>query len=316
MRKMLTAILGAALALALHAAPAAAQVLTFVSATGSDANPCTVQANPCKTLPRAIQATAAGGEIRLLSQIAGGNTLLTKSLTIDGGGHTLIGTISINSASAIVTLRNLSLTGRGTVATGINIVNAAVVHIEDCTVERYTGNGISLAASVSTELFVSNSVSRDNGVHGLEVAGPTTAKLTVDNSRFENNANSGVNVGGGQASVTGSVFSGNNGGGMLQTGGTTNITHSTAVANLVGFEVDSGEMTLDSCVARGGDFGLFVSISTVARISSSVFTNNTNGVSNNFGGNNATILTSENNVIVGNTENLDGATALTPLTPQ
>ena len=57
----------AALSLLSLANPAAAQYLTFVSATGNDANNCLVQASPCKTLQKAINVTAARGEVRLLS---------------------------------------------------------------------------------------------------------------------------------------------------------------------------------------------------------------------------------------------------------
>jgi hypothetical protein len=317
MRAMRNAVVATALVLAIQATPAAAAPLTFVSATGDDTKPCTVQAQPCKTLQKGISVTPAGGEIRILSQLPSQNATIGSSLTVNGGGHTMLGKIIINSASAVVTLRDLSLNGRGLTDRGIDIVNAVAVHIEGCTVERYTSKGIFLAGGVSTELFVSDSVSRDNGDTGLYISGPTTAKLTVDDSRFENNnGDSGVRVGDGQASISRSVFSGNDVG-VLQIGGTTNIAHSTAVANFIGFAVDGGEMTLESCVSRGNsNTGLFAFASTVARISNSVFTNNTNGVSNNFGANDGSILTSENNVIAGNTADLQGGTTLTTLPPQ
>jgi hypothetical protein len=298
----------AALALLIHSAPASAQFLSFVSATGNDANTCFVQANPCLTLQRGINATSAGGEVRVLSQLTS-NGFINKSITIEGGGNTIIGTIAVNSASAVVTFRGLTLNGRHAFATGFNIINAAAVHIENCTAERFTQYGIRSASGVSTEIFVSDSVSRDNGASGLLGAfSSPNAKLTVDNSRFENNGVFGAVVEGGQASVTGSVFSGNLIVGMHQTGGSTNITYSTAVANgSAGFEVDIGEMTLDSCVARGNNFGLFAAQSTVARISNSVFTNNTTGIQND-----GTALTLGDNVIAGNGTGV-GGTALTPL---
>jgi hypothetical protein len=52
-------ILAAALGLLSLANPAAAQYLTFVSATGNDANNCLVQASPCKTLQKAINVTVS-----------------------------------------------------------------------------------------------------------------------------------------------------------------------------------------------------------------------------------------------------------------
>jgi hypothetical protein len=315
MRAVLSAVFATALVLAIQATPAAAAPLTFVSATGNDGNPCTVQAAPCKTLQKAISVTPAGGEIRILSQLPSQNAIIATSLTVNGGGHTMIGTVSINSASAIVTLRNLSLTGLGIAARGIDIINAAVVHIEGCTVERFAGDGIHLAANVSTELFVSNSVMRDNSEDGLEAVGPTTARVSIDNSRLLNNDGYGAALNDTQASVFRSVASGNAHG--FGAGGTINIVESTATANGAGFIVfTGGEMTLESCVARGNDYGFLAIIAAVARLSNSVFTNNGKGVSNNLGNNDSTILTSGNNVIAGNTQNLDGATVLTPLTPQ
>ena len=311
MRGAFGAVIGIALGLLILAAPANAQFLTFVSATGNDANTCFVQAAPCKTLQRGINQTSPGGELRLLSSLVS-NGFINKSMTVEGGYNTVIGTIAVNNASAIVRFRRLNLNGVNGFPTGFNLINAAAVHIEECSVERYTGDGILLASGVSTELFISSSVSRDNGSDGLDIGGPTTAKLSVYNSHFGNNVEFGTIVQGGEASVTGGVFFGNGSVGIYQTGGRTNITDSTAVANnaSANFEVDGGEMTLESCMAGGGsNFGFFAGVSTVARISNCVFTSHGTGVSDHSGG--ATILTLENNLIAGNGTDLQGT--LTPL---
>ena len=73
-------------------------------------------------------------------------------------------------------MRGLQLNGVGIIANGIRIDSAAAVHIEDCTVERYTGDGIKLVATTATELFVSDTVSRDNTDTGLYVFNDANAQ--------------------------------------------------------------------------------------------------------------------------------------------
>ena len=311
MRGILGAAIGAALCLLALTAPASAQFLTFVSATGNDANTCFVQAAPCKTLNRAINQTSAGGEVRLLTSLAG-NGFINKSLTIEGGRNTVIGTISVNSASAIVRFRRLNLNGRHAFPTGFNLINAAAVHIEESSVERYTADGIVLGANVSTELFISDSVIRDNADEGLLTLGPTTARVSIDNSRFENNAGFGAQLVT-QTSVSRSIAFGNFVGFDVGGAATATFVDTVAAANVdAGFGVfDAGgtSLTLSSCDAyQNNNQGLLVGGigAPTARISNCLFTANGEGV-----GNNGTALTLGNNLIAGNTNNVVGT--LTPL---
>ena len=296
-----------ALALLIQSAPAAAQFLSFVSATGNDANTCFVQANPCKTLNKAIGVTSAGGEVRVLSQLTG-NGFINKSLTIEGGGNTIIGTIAVNSASAVVTFRGLTLNGRHAFATGFNLINAAAVHIEDSTVERYTGFAIRLTGdgSITTELFVSNVIERESNF-GLFFSA-VNAKLTIVDSRFENNSDAGVAVADGQASIHRSAFLNNADVGLGMTGGSTNVTESIAAGNSVGF-LASAPSTFDRCVASGNGTGFQNQATT--RVSNSTFTNNGTGVFLFFG----TFLTLGNNLIARNTTDIDEGPEDLTLTP-
>src|SRR5438477_12968462 len=59
---------------------------TWVSGVGDDVNPCSRTA-PCKTFAGAISKTAPGGEIDALDDGGFGQVTITKSITIDGGGH-------------------------------------------------------------------------------------------------------------------------------------------------------------------------------------------------------------------------------------
>src|SRR5215470_7113923 len=58
---------------------------TWVSGVGDDGNPCSRFA-PCKTFAGALIKTAAGGEIDALDPGGFGAVVITKAITIDGGG--------------------------------------------------------------------------------------------------------------------------------------------------------------------------------------------------------------------------------------
>jgi hypothetical protein len=307
MRRVLGTAIGTALGLLTLTAPASAQFLTFVSAAGNDANSCFVQAAPCKTLQRAINQTSAGGELRLLTSLTS-NGFINKSITVEGGYNTVIGTIVVNSATAIVRFQRLNLNGVNGFPTGFNLVNAAAVHIEKCSAERYTTDGIALAPNISTELVISNSVSRDNGQRGLDVGDPTSAKVTVEGSRFENGANFGIRASG-HAAISRSILFGNFVG-INVLSGTANVAETTAAGNGdVGFVLSGGSLTLSSCDAeQNTNGGLLVGSGPIARISDCVFTENGIGVQVLGAG---VVSTLGNNIIAGNTTNLSGT--LTPL---
>jgi hypothetical protein len=145
-----------------------------------------------------------------------GGVAITKSIIIDGSSATLVGQIVINSPSATVIVRGLALDGAGTVANGIRIDSAAAVHIEDCTIERYSGDGIKLVATTATKLFVSNTVVHANGSDGL-YADDLNAQVLIQNSQFEGNFSTGVYLKVAKAKVTRSDASGNGQNGIILT---------------------------------------------------------------------------------------------------
>src|SRR5215472_7009884 len=77
-------LFAAVFACAMHAAPAQAQRL-FVSATGSDSNPCTF-ASPCRSFQHAHDVAAANGEIDVLDPAGYGPVTITKAISIQGHG--------------------------------------------------------------------------------------------------------------------------------------------------------------------------------------------------------------------------------------
>src|SRR5262245_47827870 len=125
---------------AVAAPPASAQATrTWVSGVGDDANPCSRTA-PCKTWAGAISKTADGGEIDAMDDAGFGAVTITKSITLNGSGHTasalVSGTNGIVVAAATndqVVLRGIDIKGISAQEggcnspVGLNIISAASV---------------------------------------------------------------------------------------------------------------------------------------------------------------------------------------------
>ena len=109
--------LGLAVAgLAVFAPPAAALPdLSWVSGVGDNINPCTRTA-PCKTWAGAIVKTEPGGEVKAQDDGDFGPLIITKAITLNGGGHNVqtlapaANGIAINApAGAQVVLRDFDI---------------------------------------------------------------------------------------------------------------------------------------------------------------------------------------------------------------
>ncbi len=158
--------------LAVSAAANAQATRTWVSGVGDDANPCSRTA-PCKTFAGAISKTAAGGEINVLDPGGFGAVTITKSITISSegfeGGVLVSGTngIVISAANTdFVVIRGLDIEGLGTGLSGIKVLSAGAVHVENCTINHFTQSGIefvpSSATATTSQLHVSNVIARNN----------------------------------------------------------------------------------------------------------------------------------------------------------
>ena len=126
---------------------------TWVSGVGDDANPCSRTA-PCKTFAGAISKTAAGGEIDVLDDGGFGGVTITKSITINGGGHLagvlVAGTngIVINAAATdVVVIRGITFTGVSAALNAVRYQAAKYVVIEDSTIGGFS-NGINMITTV------------------------------------------------------------------------------------------------------------------------------------------------------------------------
>jgi hypothetical protein len=180
----------------LTAAPAHAQnSRSWVSATGSNANPCT-RAAPCLTFQRAHDQTNSGGIVNCVNagdygDETGANSLfITKPITIDCTGTSArigagAGNVAIRAISS-VTLRGLAVQGRGTGATGIFATGP--VHIENCRISGFATEGVIIFTSQGViSAFITDTVIEANPGNALDILPSVRAVLNrvriVNNSR-------------------------------------------------------------------------------------------------------------------------------------
>ena len=232
---------------------------TWVSGVGDDVNPCSRTA-PCKTFAGAISKTAAGGYIDALDPGGFGAVTITKSITIDGGGGSLAGalgsspgqsTIIVNSATAVATLRNLSIEGAGTGANGIRVIAAAQVHVENCTITDFTTNGILFSAA--GDLFVSDSTIKNSVNQGIYVQ---SGRTTLD-----------------RVQITGSGF-----GLLVGNSAVATAKHTTSSGNEAGFGTAyaaTAQLNLEHSVSTHNRYGVMAIHGSTVRVNDTNISNNT-----------------------------------------
>jgi hypothetical protein len=242
----------AVFACSMHAAPAQAQRV-FVSATGSDSNPCTF-ASPCRSFQHAHDTAGAGGEIDVLDPAGYGAVTITKAISIQGHGYSGISVasgangITINAGTSDkVNLNGLLIDGATVGQNGVVFNTGGSLTIENSVIRNVVGAGVYFVPSTDSSLFVSNTQVSDNGGDGIAVF-PTAAGVYVGAAIFNhveanNNGKNGIaiNTARGtnfiQATAFESVAAGNNVGFNANAAGDTTyftLFHCVAVSNFTG----------------------------------------------------------------------------------
>ena len=171
---------------------------TFVSGQqGSDANDCLL-ATPCRTFSKAITQTTSGGEIVVLDSAGYGAFTIDRNVTIVSplGVHAGItattgDAITINGSGAIVSLRNLTISGLGA-SNGINDQTSSKLYMENCEISKFLNAGLVYTNgsnwSGGNLVDVSHSVFRDNfyGIR-MNAGGAFYIYTEVDQSLFASN---------------------------------------------------------------------------------------------------------------------------------
>lgn len=200
----------AAILAALAATPLHAGIFrAYLSLSGNDGNACTLQA-PCRLLPAALAAANDGGEVWMLDSANYNNAPVVvdkgiKILAIPGEVGSVVGNsgvdaLIINAPGKDVTLRNLVVLNLGGAINGVNIQDAAAVHIEKTTVHDFSDpSGACIRftnTNASLRMFIDDSFLRHcrTAIQMTVLGLPTgnRASLIVDNTRIERAfANSG-----------------------------------------------------------------------------------------------------------------------------
>jgi hypothetical protein len=223
-------LLATVFACSMHASPAQAQRV-FVSATGSDGNPCTF-ASPCRSFQHAHDVAPAGGEIDVLDPAGYGALTITKSISIQGHGFSGITVasggngITVNGSSSVaVSLNGLLIDGGGVGSNGIIFNSGSVLTIQNCVIRSLTGQSINFVPSTgASSLSVSHTYAGNNGGYGILVkpSGSASATAVFDHVEAQYNGPNAYGIALDGSLTSGTVngtatdtISSNNGGGFL-----------------------------------------------------------------------------------------------------
>lgn len=199
-----------AVSFALAATPVMAQATrTWISGVGDDVNPCSRTA-PCKTFAGAISKTAAQGEINCLDPGGFGGVTITKAITLRcvgvEAGVLVAATngITINAGPGDrVVLIGLDIEGLGSIGgslSGVNILQAGYVLIQNCNIHAFQGAGAGNGVLVNTTNPVT--VEIDHSTIGSNIVGVQTQSTTaathfiVHDTTIFDNSGAGIRVGG------------------------------------------------------------------------------------------------------------------------
>ena len=219
-----------ALAVTLPAISAQAQApRTFVSAAGSDSNPCSFAA-PCRHFQAAVNATSVGGEVDALDPAGYGPIIISHAITIEGQGWSYIAppangaaiAVSAAGASDKIVIHGVSLNGVGItgITTGIQFNSGGALIVRDCVIQQFIFGMVLNAAPSNTEL--SNSVIENNLSYGvLDAPTANNSAFAFDHVRFFGNA-TGL-----------SLQDGNSPTALIKASGSDSI----AAGNVVGFDI-------------------------------------------------------------------------------
>ncbi len=271
---------------------AAPQARTYVSAQGSDANPCLVT-SPCRTFQAALALTNAGGEIFVLNSANYGAVTISKAVTITSEGAvagvlatTGVGITISAGASDVINLRGLDIDGGKTGATGIQFNSGSALNIQRSVIRGFNGSGINFAPTGASSLFVSDTMVSNNQGNGILVSGGAAAV---------------------KAALTRITATGN-GVGVFASGASVTMTVADAVAsnNSYGIGANAAAVMMRNSAVSSNAVGIAADQNAIVRVGQSTVTANTTGWQASNGGQTQSY---GNNNVSGNTN--DGTISTT-----
>jgi hypothetical protein len=283
--KVLFGLLGGIISVFLGGVAQAGIPKAFVSAAGSDFNPC-FDTKPCRTFNKALMVVDPGGEI--VAESSGGYSpqfTITQSVTIDAGGNDA----SVNSTFATdlctidagvndrIVLRGITFHGNSVGGAAISVKQAGSVYVEHCSITEFTGDGIQMQNGGN--LFVNDTDVRkcSTGVVA-ETFGARPIKLVASDSRFsechvgvdvetENAGSPGIVPGGPATGLlsTCTVSLCDYGFNVVSAGGAVDVTltNCQAFENTLGVAAESATVRLDHCVITKNGTGILAASASV-----------------------------------------------------
>lgn len=303
----------ALIALLLGAPAAQAQLFrAYLSPTGIDTNPCTLQ-QPCRLLPAALAAVASGGEVWITgsANYNTGTVNIGKSVSIIavpgvvgsfvtlGGGPAL----RVDTPDLRIALRNVVVTqlagGGGT--NGIEVAAASQVQVDRGLIANVPQSG--LVASNGGLARIVDSIVRNNGAWGVAVS--DGGNVSVSTTQLMGNTLGGISTQatvstgstGARAMVTDSLISGGQDGAWARSSGD-GVSRITVTRSTID---RTGTAVTGSGTGSGPAYVV---------LSRSMIVNN--GIPWKVEGGNGSVLTNSNNHI---TNNGAGVGTLTPFAP-
>ena len=274
---------------------------TFVSAArGNDNNSCTVAA-PCRSFNTALNRVQAGGEVVALDSGEYGVVVITKAVTLEAQdavdailtARSTQDAVTIQAGTTDTTvLRGLTISGQGGY-NGITFNSGGALHVESCVISGFSFTGIYFA--VAAQLFVKDSIVRDNGGFGIYVIPPVffatgIATASIDHCWLEKN-NYGLDAGtNSKVTIRDSIAAGN-----------------TATGYIAGNS--PAELSIENCIATGNLFGIYSTGGSTIRISNVMVTDNSTGLANDGY---STIISFGNNRVRGNGTDKSGTITVVP----
>jgi hypothetical protein len=264
---------------------------TWVSGVGDDANPCSRTA-PCKTFAGAISKTATNGEINCMDAGGFGAVTVTKSITIDCSNevgsilYSSVNGITINITSATdtkkaVRLRGLSIDGAGTGLSGIRVLAANSLSVENVVVDGNLNHAVSLEMTASNlKMNIDNVSFRGNALHGINtfLTGSATANISVSDSEFASNGGNAFNLGTAVKMSVRDTNISNNAIGAFINGADLTFTRCSFIGNTTAVQASGGTIRLNGNTITGNGTGILASGGSILSYSNNAITaNTTNG---------------------------------------
>lgn len=279
---------------------------TWVSATGDDANSCSVTA-ACRTFAGAMAKTAPGGVITCQGAGSFGQVTITRSVAIscpsgEAGIRAATDGIVVRAGPTDqISLRGLEIVGVSSTGQGIRFVSGAALYVDDVVIRRFVSDGsfgIAFQPTGTSRLFVTNTtIANNGGATGggilIQPSGPgDSARVHLRDVRLQGNSLYGLRI-----DATG----------RIPVGVLTEVENSQVAGSTTGISIlttpNSGAAALmvnNTTIADSGTGLTADGNRAVIRVARSTITNNQTGVATQNG---AVVASYFNNMLDGNANN-------------